>query len=112
MPRTRVAKTSRARTVRRVRGKKREGTPLRWIILGHLAVIFCSLAICLWTRLETFRVRYEIARQHETRKGLLKTNRELQVEMASLKSPARLQRIAREKLGLEHPGKEQIVWLP
>jgi cell division protein FtsL len=112
MPRTAVAAGSRPYTVKRVRSKKRQPLAWRWIILGHAAVIFFALSVCVWARLETFRASYEIARQHRARKSLLKDNQELTVEIASLKSPARLKRVAKEQLGLVHPTKEQMVWLP
>jgi cell division protein FtsL len=63
----------------------------------------------VWSRLYVFRTGYEIYQQEKTKQELLEENRILTMEVASLKSPARIERIARDDLGLRSPRPEQVV---
>ncbi len=62
-----------------------------------------------WSRLYALRAGYEIYQQDDIRRELMEENRRLHLEVAALKSPARIGRIARERLGLASPRADQIV---
>ncbi|MBI5233909.1 MAG: cell division protein FtsL [Deltaproteobacteria bacterium] len=63
----------------------------------------------LWTRLAVVQLGYEISRADQTRNSLIETNRRIKAELTELKSPARIERIAMEELGLVYPADEQII---
>ena len=65
----------------------------------------------VWSRLYVFRTGYEIYQQEKSKQELLEENRILTMEVASLKSPARLEKIARRELGLRSPRPEQVVMI-
>lgn len=74
-------------------------------------VVFCALFF-VWSRLEVLQMGYELSRANKTYEYLVKENQCLRVEVASLKSPVRIEKIARERLGLINPKPEDILLIP
>lgn len=66
----------------------------------------------IWSRVQIVQYGYEInelkARQHQ----LIEENKKLKVETATLKSPNRIEKIAREKLKMRAPLPEQVQIVP
>lgn len=60
-------------------------------------------------RLVVVQLGYELSAASREHKRLLAENRKLQVEVATLRSPRRLRKLAVEKLGLREPTPAQIV---
>jgi cell division protein FtsL len=54
---------------------------------------------------------YKLSGAHHIHTQLLNDSKKLHLELARLKAPERVERIAIEKLGLTRPSKEQIVVL-
>ncbi len=73
-----------------------------------LILLFCSLFF-VWSRLEVWRIGYEISQEKETQKRLIEVNTQLRMELATLKSPRRIEEIACSKLGLVKPKPSQII---
>ncbi|HET7394027.1 MAG TPA: cell division protein FtsL [Candidatus Binatia bacterium] len=106
------------RAVRPVKPKQPKRTPKR---KGpqHLLVI-CALGFCLfilglvhvWLRLQVVHMGYVLSTTTKLQGRLEQENRELQVELASLTSPDRLEAMARRRLGLMPPEKGQVIVLP
>ncbi len=63
----------------------------------------------VWSRLTYVDMGYEISRHNELRAAELETNKRLRVELGKLKSPERIERIARKEFGLTYPTGERIV---
>ena len=63
----------------------------------------------LHLRFEGVRLGYETSRVRAERAQLVAEQRELSLELSSLKSPERVEAEAREKLGMEMPELDQIV---
>ena len=80
------------------------------VVVKLLAMVVVSgLAIShVWTRLKAIEYGYKISKAAKRRARLLELNRRLRIEVALLKSPARITRIATEELGLRPPTPEQI----
>ncbi|MCX8011884.1 MAG: cell division protein FtsL [Desulfobacterota bacterium] len=74
-------------------------------------VVFCVL-LFVWSRLEVLQMGYELSQTNKTYEYLVKENQCLRVEVASLKSPVRIEKIARERLGLINPKPENILLIP
>lgn len=73
-------------------------------------VVVCS-AVYVWCQKEVTRTGYETSRALAVQKKLMKANRALKVEVAMLSSPERIERIAREKLDMIHPGVDRKIIL-
>ncbi len=81
-----------------------------WILL--LLAFVCELLIYTWCRVQYVNVGYELSRVAEKHAALVTLQNGLKVELARLKSPARIEKIARDKLGLVRPSANQVITLP
>jgi cell division protein FtsL len=73
-----------------------------------VATIAATAAICqVWTRLRAIEYGYKISKATREHTKLLEANRRLRLEVALLKNPARIARLA-EELGLRHARTEQV----
>jgi cell division protein FtsL len=63
-------------------------------------MVFSGSLFYVWSRLEAVNLSYEISRQARLRKKLIQLNERLTLEVATLKSPDRIGKIAREDLGM------------
>jgi cell division protein FtsL len=78
------------------------------VMLGALIVVSALAISHVWTRLKAIEYGYKISKANKQRAELVETNRRLRIEVALLKSPERIARIATEELGLQHPLPDQI----
>lgn len=66
----------------------------------------------VWSRLYVFRLGYQIYQLDKVKRELLEENRRLDLEIVSLKSPSRLEAIARKEINLQPPRTDQVVMVP
>lgn len=79
------------------------------LIFSALAV----LALCyVWTRVRVIQLGYEATALHREVMKLEQKKEMLDAEVARLKTPERLERIARETLGMRRPRGDEIVFAP
>lgn len=80
------------------------------VLAMFLALItICGAAVAqVWTHFKAIEYGYKIAHARRERSKLVERNRRLRIELAWLKSPERVARIARSELGLREPEPEQI----
>ena len=95
----------RTRVLRLVRG-----LPRHTLVLGVLLVVVCVVRV--WLRLQTVNVGYELSSARQMQLRLEHERQELDVEIATLRDPARIADIARHRLGMTDPAKGQVVILP
>ena len=81
-----------------------------WAFL--MTVFIAELLLYTWSRVQCTRVGYEITRATEMQQQQLRLQNNLKIELARLKSPARIATYARERLGLQMPAPEQTIVLP
>jgi cell division protein FtsL len=81
-----------------------------WALL--MGVFITELLVYTWFRVQCTQLGYEINRAAETQKRQTALQNSLKIEMARLKSPERIVKIATDKLGLVMPQPEQIMSLP
>ena len=81
-----------------------------WVAV--MAVFMAELLFYTWTRVQCTRVGYEISRIRDAgnRQATLRNN--LKIELARLKSPKRVEDIARTRLGLNVPTPDQVIVIP
>jgi cell division protein FtsL len=101
-----VAKVARPRTVTDVR--ETAGLRVSTFILSLLVLVAVAL-VYVWSHLHNTQLKYQIAEEMTVRDSLIEENRRLKVEIATLKSPQRIESIARDKLKLQYPEREQVV---
>ncbi|MEA1899558.1 MAG: cell division protein FtsL [Thermodesulfobacteriota bacterium] len=81
-----------------------------WFII--MAVFIAELLIYTWSRVQCIKSGYEISNENKKNRNLINLQNNLKVELARLKSPERLAKIAKNQLGLKTPTPKQIIIIP
>jgi len=89
----------------RDRRRTRELFALCLAALPPLAVLFAAI----WANLETVRLGYQLAQMNRQRETLVEKKRQLQMEHAQAAALSRVEKIARQSLGLVPPALDQVV---
>ena len=105
-----VLPVSEARGAREAESRPREVNRNLIFLVLALSIVFiaCSL-IYVWSHQQIIYLGYENSRATYEGQQLLQENKRLRVELAALKSPSRIERIALQELGLVNPKKEQLI---
>ncbi len=103
MPVAKVARPRAATTVRETTGLRVSTFVLSLLVLVAVALVY------VWSHLHNTQLKYQIAEEMTVRDNLIEENRRLKMESATLKSPQRIESIARDKLKLQYPEREQVV---
>jgi cell division protein FtsL len=75
-------------------------------------VVLVMAALLVWIRLQVVGVGYQLSSGRQLEQGLEQEQRELELEIATLSSPRRLEQVARERLGMGPPAPGQIITAP
>jgi len=76
-----------------------------------ICLIMALSLIYVWPHIRMTELEYQIAEEMSVRQGLLEERGKLKIEYATLKSPQRIEAIARTKLQMTYPEREQVVYL-
>ncbi len=79
------------------------------VILFAIAMGFALLFV--WTRVRVIQLGYEVTRLRKETADLTEQKDHLEAEVASLRSPERLEGIAREQFGMRLPQGDEIVFV-
>lgn len=91
---------------------KKEDVGLRFSTMIIVSLVLMATAlIYVWSHLHYTELNYLIAEKISIRDSLLAENKKLKVEYATLKSPQRIEGIAKDKLKMHYPEREQVVFL-
>ncbi len=90
--------------------KKRGGLRLSHFIFAAFMFMAVTL-VYVWFRISITSIDYRIAEEIHRRDSLMEENRKLKVEIATLKSPHRIESIARTKLMMCYPERDQVIFL-
>jgi len=63
----------------------------------------------VWSRIQVIRLGYEISSALKEEKALTEVNKRLRLEIATLKSYARIEKFAVEELRMSKPKPEQVI---
>lgn len=78
-------------------------------------IVICLVMILslvyVWPHIHMTELEYQVAEQMNIRQKLLEERGKLKIEYATLKSPQRIETIARGKLQMTYPEREQVVYL-
>lgn len=93
--------------------RRRTATPRwgAWLWLPIMGIFLVELLAYTWCRVECVHIGYQINQETQRRQKLNDIRKNLTIELAHLKSPKRIEELAR-KLGLGPPRADQIVPLP
>ena len=78
-----------------------------WMII--LSLFISELLIYTWARVQCINAGYEINTAARKNAELTAVKKNIQIELARLKSPERISQIAKERLSLTTPTPEQII---
>ena len=80
-----------------------------WIFI---ASILMAVALpYVWSHIHMTELEYQIARELSSAEQIKEEQTKLKVELATLKSPQRIETIAREKLQMTYPERAQVIML-
>jgi cell division protein FtsL len=80
-----------------------------WIFIA--SVLMAVALLYVWSHIHMTELEYQVAQELGSKERLLEEQAKLKVELATLKSPRRIETIAREKLQMTYPGREQVILL-
>jgi cell division protein FtsL len=94
-------------TARRIKRSK------SWLLLklGLLLYLVVGLFVLVWLRAKIVNMEYELAELNAEKLALLKEERYLLAERASLYSAKRVEDIATKRLGMDLPDRENIFYV-
>ena len=70
-------------------------------LIAALAVVLCLVRV--WARTEVVRVGYDLRAAGEQQRSLVVERDRLRRELAALRAPDRIERLARDKLSMQEP---------
>ena len=80
-----------------------------WRSVGLGVFLVAVLLFSAWQHFELLRHGYQIERMQQERAAEEEVNRHLRLEIESLRAPARIERIAKEKLRLVEPSADEAI---
>ena len=93
------------------RAKARSGSLRSRLLLLTLLLSFITggSLVYVWSRIQVIQAGYEISNAMKDGRGLAEENKRLRVEVATLKSYARIERVATEELGMSKSKPDQVI---
>jgi cell division protein FtsL len=90
---------------------KPKGIKLHLILLFAAFLLFfiAGSLFYVWSRIQVLQLGYEISSALKEEKALTETNKKLRLEIATLKSYSRIEKLAVEELGMTKPKPEQVI---
>ena len=82
-----------------------------WMSLGIGVVLVMVLLFSAWQHFELLRHGYKLEQMQRDRAAENDINRHLRLEMETLRSPRRIEKLATERLGMVSPGDAEAVVL-
>jgi cell division protein FtsL len=76
-----------------------------------VSLFFClaGVVVYMWPRVQVVRLAYRMQTSEQHLREILQARDQLRFELASLKDPERIYRIATEQLGMGMPRRDQVV---
>ena len=94
------------------RKKKTRNPRVQAACLLFMGLFIAELLFYTWCRVQCTQIKYAITKQARIVQQLAAMQDNLKIELARLKSPRRIAKIAREQLGLISPGAQHTIVLP
>jgi cell division protein FtsL len=102
-----------SRNIKNIKKQRIKRDPKAIMTYLVIMLVFISeLLFYTWCRVQSVKMKYDIAELTETARKLTAMQDSLKIELARLKSPQRIAKIARTQLGLITPTPKQTIVLP
>jgi len=82
------------------------------LLIIFMTIFLTEFLFFTWCRVQTIGAGYEISKETKHHQNLITLKNNLKVELARLKSPERIAKIAENQLGLITPTREQVIIIP
>lgn len=82
-----------------------------WGLFLSGGLLLGALVFQVGLQLHMKQINYALAREIKQRDLLQEENRRLKVERATLRSPERIERLARERLEMNYPARDQVIFV-
>jgi cell division protein FtsL len=82
-----------------------------WGLFLSGALLLGALVFQVGLQLHMKQINYALARELKQQDLLQEENRRLKVERATLRSPERIERLARERLEMNYPARDQVIFV-
>lgn len=90
----------------------REARALKYSPLMLVVFVFMTVTLLyVWSHIHMTQLEYQIADEISRRDKLLDEQRKLRLELATLKAPQRIEVIAKDRLQMSFPERDQIITL-
>lgn len=83
----------------------------RWMPLWAFPVLIVMAIGTVWLRLSNVRTTYTIDQAERTIRNLQQTREQMELKVTGLRSPRRLEILAKTRYGLSQPKAEQVIHL-
>jgi cell division protein FtsL len=97
--------------MKRKKRKKRNPKVLAACLI-FMGLFIAELLFYTWCRVQSIQVLYEISELTDNQERLVMMQDNLKIELARLKSPQRIAKIAKQELGLILPTNKQLILVP
>ena len=94
------------------RKKKTRNPKILAACLVFMGLFIAELLLYTWCRVQSMQTRYEISDLGARQDQMVRLQDNLKIELARLKSPQRIAKIAKQQLGLVAPTSEQLIIIP
>jgi cell division protein FtsL len=85
---------------------------LRYSTLIVISFVLMILALLyVWSHIHMTQLEYKVAAELGKKDDLLEDQRKLKLEYATLKSPRRIEAIAKNTLQMSYPDREQVIFI-
>ena len=92
--------------------EKKTAPKLKYSVFLFVAFVLMLVAITyVWSHIQMTRLEYHIAEGMTNKELLLEEQRKLRLEYATLKSPQRIEAIAKNSLNLSYPDRDQVIMI-
>jgi cell division protein FtsL len=78
-------------------------------VLVSLFLCLAGVGVYMWPRVQVVRLAYRMQTSEQHLRELLQERDQLRLELASLKDPQRIYRVATDQLGMSTPRHDQVV---
>jgi cell division protein FtsL len=78
-------------------------------LLVSLFLCLAGIAVYMWPRVQVVRLAYRMQASEQHLRELLQVHDQLRFELAALKDPQRIYRVATEQLGMSTPRRDQVM---
>lgn len=85
------------------------GRPRLFPLLAFIAVLLVVSLFFVWSRIQVVHLEYDISSREGRVRDLNQEIRRYQLEVASLRTPARIEGVARDRIGLQLPTPAQVI---